>query len=146
MRARRREAMALLACTSTDEIARHLDSFGPLPAYEDVRRPECGMVMARGRIGGDGAPFNCGEATVTRAAVRIETGELGYGYVLGRDQTKARLIALCDAMIQHAALQARLDHHLLAPLRASLATERQVAAEQTAATKVEFFTLVRGEG
>ena len=54
--------------------------------------------MLRGRIGGDGAPFNFGEATVSRCAVRLATGETGFGYVLGRDHEKARLIALCDAL------------------------------------------------
>jgi len=56
--------------------------------------------MVRGRIGGDGAPFNLGEATVSRAAVRLATGEVGFGYVLGRDRQKARMIALCDALVQ----------------------------------------------
>ncbi len=63
-------------------------------------RAEDGLVMVRGRIGGDGAPFNLGEATVTRAAVRLASGEVGFGYVLGRDREKARLIALCDALLQ----------------------------------------------
>jgi alpha-D-ribose 1-methylphosphonate 5-triphosphate synthase subunit PhnG len=34
-----------------------------------------GLVMARGRIGGDGRRFNLGEVTVTRAAVRLAAGE-----------------------------------------------------------------------
>ena len=71
-----------------------------LPAHEDLREPENGLVMVRGRIGGDGAPFNLGEATVSRAAVRLATGEVGFGYTLGRDRQKARMIALCDALIQ----------------------------------------------
>ena len=71
-----------------------------LPAHENLREPENGLVMVRGRIGGDGAPFNLGEATVSRAAVRLATGEIGFGYALGRDRQKARMIALCDALIQ----------------------------------------------
>ena len=63
--------------------------------------------MVRGRIGGDGAPFNVGEATVTRAAVRLASGEIGFGYVLGRDHEKARLIALCDALLQTDRYRAR---------------------------------------
>jgi phosphonate C-P lyase system protein PhnG len=69
---------------------------------EDLREPENGLVMVRGRIGGDGAPFNLGEATVSRAAVRLSTGEVGFGYTLGRDRHKAQMIALCDALIQTA--------------------------------------------
>ena len=76
-----------------------------MPAHEDLREPENGLVMVRGRVGGDGAPFNLGEATVSRAAVRLSTGEVGFGYTLGRDREKARLIALCDAMVQSAELR-----------------------------------------
>ena len=39
--------------------------------YVELRAAETGLVMLRGRIGGDGDPFNLGEATVTRAAVQI---------------------------------------------------------------------------
>ena len=31
-----------------------------------LRPPECGLVMVRGRMGGSGAPYNAGEATVVR--------------------------------------------------------------------------------
>src|SRR5262249_58070077 len=97
MRSRRREAMALLAASSADEIANHLDAIGPLPPHEDVRSGENGMVMVRGRIGGDGAPFNFCEATLSRAAVRLSTGEIGYGDVLGRDCTQGRPMPVCGA-------------------------------------------------
>jgi alpha-D-ribose 1-methylphosphonate 5-triphosphate synthase subunit PhnG len=145
MRARRREAMALLAASSAAEIARHLEAFGSLPSYDEVRSAESGMVMVRGRIGGDGAPFNFGEATVSRSVVRLETGEMGFGYVLGRDHVKARLIAVCDALVQRDECCTPLEGCVLAPIRSRLAAERNVDAERTAATKVEFFTLVRGE-
>jgi alpha-D-ribose 1-methylphosphonate 5-triphosphate synthase subunit PhnG len=103
------------------------------------------MVMVRGRIGGDGAPFNFGEATMSRAAVRLATGEIGYGYVLGRDRTKARLIAVCDALVQHEQHYPTLEQRVLAPLRSRLTAGRELDAERVASTRVEFFTLVRGE-
>ena len=93
--AQRKAAMAVLAHATTAEIARCLDAV-ELPSHEHLREPENGLVMVRGRIGGDGAPFNLGEATVSRAAVRLASGEVGFGYTLGRDGEKARLIALCD--------------------------------------------------
>ena len=96
----RRDAMALLVEGETAELAGLLNAVGELPVHEDIRRAECGLVMVRGRIGGDGAPFNLGEATVARAAVRLASGEVGFGYVLGRDCEKARLAALCDALLQ----------------------------------------------
>ena len=113
--------------------------------YVELRVPETGLVMLRGRIGGDGAPFNLGEATVTRAAVRIPSGEVGFGYVLGRDQNKARLSALCDALWQNADYRDALERDVLAPIRTRAAAERAHQRGQTAATRVDFFTLVRGE-
>src|ERR1700736_806773 len=97
--ARRKAAMTVLAHSDAAGIASWLDSLA-LPDHEILREPENGLVMVRGRIGGDGAPFNLGEATVTRAAVRLSTGEVGFGYTLGRDRQKAQMIALCDALVQ----------------------------------------------
>src|SRR5262249_29980570 len=100
MRSRRREAMALLAACSVAEIVNYLDAIGPLPPHADLRPGENGMVMVRGRIGGDGAPFNFGGATGSRAAVRLSTGEIGYGYRLVRHRTHARPIAMYYALGQ----------------------------------------------
>src|SRR5215475_13861749 len=83
--ARRKAAMAVLANSGAVEIAEHLGEL-ELPAYESLREPENGLVMLRGRVGGDGAAFNLGEATVSRAAVRLASGEVGFGYLLGRDR------------------------------------------------------------
>lgn len=143
--ARRREAMAVLAHAAGPEIAAHLEAI-TLPAYENLRHAEGGLVMVRGRVGGDGAPFNLGEATVSRAAVRLGTGEIGFGYTLGRDKDKARMIALCDAMLRSEEFAGRIEAEVVAPLRESLLARRQRKAAQTAATKVDFYTMVRGEG
>jgi alpha-D-ribose 1-methylphosphonate 5-triphosphate synthase subunit PhnG len=143
--AQRKTAMAVLAHSDAAEIARHLTAIA-LPAHENLREPENGLVMVRGRIGGDGAPFNLGEATVSRAAVRLSTGEVGFGYTLGRDRQKACMIALCDALIQTADHAEALEAQVLAPLRAAMISERNRRAAETAATRVDFYTLVRGEG
>ena len=143
--AQRKAAMAVLAHSEASEIARYLETL-TLPACENLRQPENGLVMVRGRIGGDGTPFNLGEATVSRAAVRLASGEVGFGYTLGRDQDKARMIALCDALIQTSDHADRVEAQVLAPLRARLMSERARKAAETAATRVDFYTLVRGEG
>jgi alpha-D-ribose 1-methylphosphonate 5-triphosphate synthase subunit PhnG len=145
MQTKRRAAMAVLAESVAAEIASRVEALKPLPAYDDMRAPENGLVMIRGRIGGDGAEFNLGEATVSRAVVRLATGEIGFGYVLGRDRDKARLIALCDALVQTKEHSAAVDSKVIAPLRARLEAQRDLRARQVAATKVDFFTLVRGE-
>jgi alpha-D-ribose 1-methylphosphonate 5-triphosphate synthase subunit PhnG len=117
-----------------------------LPAHENLREPENGLVLVRGRIGGDGAPFNLGEATVARAAVRLSTGEVGFGYTLGRDRQKAQMIALCDAMVQSDQFAGAVETNVIAPLRAAMTAKRNRMAAETAATRVDFYTLVRGEG
>ncbi len=141
----RQAVMAVLAHTDAAEISDRLGSIA-LPAHENLREPESGLVMVRGRTGGDGAAFNLGEATVSRAAVRLSTGEVGFGYVLGRDRRKAEMIALCDAMVQSAEFAEVVEAKVVAPLRAAVIAERNRKAAETAATRVDFYTLVRGEG
>ena len=139
----RRKVMAVLAHATAESIAERLSAI-EMPPVEVLRAPENGLVMVRGRIGGDGASFNLGEATVTRAAVRLASGETGFAYVLGRDQQKAQLIAICDALVQSAHRECVLAC-VVAPLERALAEKHSQMAARTAATKVDFFTLVRGE-
>lgn len=143
--AARQGAMAVLAHARLQEIADGLAAIGEFIEHVDVRPPETGLVMLRGRIGGDGAPFNLGEATVTRCAVQLPSGEVGFSYALGRDGDKARLAALCDALWQTSGHRDAIEQHVLAPVRMRLDVERHEVARRTAATRVDFFTLVRGE-
>lgn len=136
--------MRVCAQANEADLEQALDALGPLPETEIVRAPEQGLVMLRGRIGGDGAAFNLGEATVTRAAVRV--GEtMGYAYLLGRCEEKARLAAIVDALGQDAVWRAGLETALVAPVRARREAEERAQAAETASTRVNFFTLVRGE-
>ena len=141
----RRAVMATLADARASEIASGLAALGNEIAHEELRPVETGLVMLQGRMGGDGAAFNLGEATVTRATVRIPSGEIGFSYVLGRDHDKARLTALCDALWQNPSSRGALERHVLAPIKARLESERARQRALTAATRVDFFTLVRGE-
>jgi alpha-D-ribose 1-methylphosphonate 5-triphosphate synthase subunit PhnG len=106
-----------------------------------LRRPETGAVMVRGRMSGSGAPFNMGEMTVTRATVRLGDGTVGMGYAAGRSHRKAELIALLDAAFQQTPA---LVPDILTPIERTLAERREMQARKAAATKVDFFTLVRG--
>src|SRR5258707_1292168 len=121
--AQRKAVMAVLAHSEPAEISVRLNAI-ELPAHENLREPENGLVMVRGRIGGDGAAFNLGEATVSRAAVRLSSGEIGFGYTLGRDGAKARLIALCDALVQSDHFAGLIETKVIAPLRAATAAKR----------------------
>jgi alpha-D-ribose 1-methylphosphonate 5-triphosphate synthase subunit PhnG len=143
--AARRAAMATLAQADAAGIERGLAAAKCATEFVDLRAPEIGLVMLRGRIGGNGAPFNVGEATVTRAAVQLTSGERGFAYILGRDPKKARLAALCDALWQADESRQRIEQHVLKPLLAVLDEREAHERACTAATKVDFFTLVRGE-
>ncbi|GJD49783.1 Alpha-D-ribose 1-methylphosphonate 5-triphosphate synthase subunit PhnG [Methylobacterium crusticola] len=142
--AARRAVMALCGQASAGELRDALARLACPDEAEDLRPPETGLVMTRGRIGGDGRPFNLGEATVTRAAVRLPGGETGFAYHLGRDRAKARLAATLDALWQRRAERAAVEA-ALAPVAARREAERAARDRRTAATRVNFFTLARGE-
>lgn len=140
----RKAMMATLADAGLRELQDGLAAVGAVEMTE-MRPAETGLVMLRGRIGGDGAAFNLGEVPVTRAAVRLATGETGFSYILGRDKEKARAAALCDALWQSPRHRDAVEKHVLAPVRERCADARRSRREEVAATRVDFFTLVRGD-
>jgi alpha-D-ribose 1-methylphosphonate 5-triphosphate synthase subunit PhnG len=78
--------------------------------------------------------------------VRLASGEVGFGYTLGRDREKARMIALCDALVQSGEFADEIEARVIAPLRAAMLVRRSARAAEAAATRVDFYTMVRGEG
>jgi alpha-D-ribose 1-methylphosphonate 5-triphosphate synthase subunit PhnG len=141
----RKRIVDLLARASLAELQDALATIDPVPVFTALRGPETGLVMVKGRIGGGGAPFNLGEATVSRASVRLADGRIGHGYRLGTDRKAANLSAVLDALAQEETTRVALESRLLAPLEARLAAEAERLEAETAATKVDFFTMVRGE-
>ena len=131
--------MAVLARADADTLAG--SSAGLLPAYTVLRGPEAGLVMLRGRAGGNGAAFNLGEATAVRCTVRNEDGHIGHAYCLGRDLRRAELAAAIDAGLQNEARHAALQARVIAPLAEAQAAARAQVARRAAATQVQFFTL-----
>ena len=136
--------MGLMAKSPAGRVAALLDGALERPGFDWLRAPEVGSVMVRGRAGGTGAPFNLGETTVTRCALRLTTGEVGHAYIQGRSKPCAEAAALVDALMQtdHAT---HLRAAVLAPLQAERDAARSTRAAKAAATKVDFFTMVRGE-
>lgn len=143
--ARRQHWLAVLARASRDELAAAVAQVAPLPPHRALRAAEAGMVMLRGRAGGTGAEFNLGEATVVRCALQFDDGRLGVGYALGRDRRKAELIAQLDGVLQDRATQDKRIAQLVEPLARQQAAARDAASRAAAASRVEFFTLVRGQ-
>jgi len=139
--AKRKFWMSTLAKAKSASVGK---LFPDLPMHEVIRAPETGTVMVRGRAGGTGAPFNLGEMTVTRCAVRLPDGTIGHGYVQGRDGEHATRAAIIDALMQGVDAE-RVAAEVINPLEAEFEASRQSRAEKAAATKVDFFTMVRGE-
>ncbi|MEX0305736.1 MAG: phosphonate C-P lyase system protein PhnG [Leisingera sp.] len=140
----RKAWMSLLASADEARLTKLWQSCGIDPDCEFLRAPEAGGVMVRGRIGGSGAPFNLGEMTVTRCALSLADGTVGHGYVQGRSKAKAIVAAKIDALMQTRAAET-LRAEVLEPLAGERQAQKDARAAKAAATKVEFFTMVRGE-
>ena len=143
LQAARKATIDTLSAAPAAKLESLWKALGITPEYQLVRGPETGLVMIRGRTGGGGAPFNLGEATVTRATVRLASGEVGHSYALGRDGEKAVRAALLDALWQRE--PERIETEVLAPLREAATAADDKTRAETAATKVNFFTMVRGD-
>ncbi|WP_136645859.1 phosphonate C-P lyase system protein PhnG [Tabrizicola sp. YIM 78059] len=135
---------AWIATLAKAPPARLAELMPELPPHDVLRSPEIGAVMVRGRTGGTGAAFNLGEMTVTRCSVQLPAGPVGHAWVQGRDKAHARRAAVIDALMQTEAAPA-LSARILAPLRTEAEARRAARAAKAAGTKVEFFTMVRGE-
>ena len=126
------------------------NSRGPGSAWQKnldtsfLRAPEIGLAMVQARMGGTGRPFNLGEMTITRCTVRTWQGRAGHAYVLGRCPRHAELAAVFDALLQDDSCRDTLLEVLIRPLQEQEEQRRHCLGLKTAATKVEFFTMVRG--
>lgn len=141
----RRARLSILAKAPAERLRALWAAHAPEPpTHEVLRAPEIGTVMVRGRAGAVGAPFNLGEMTVTRCSVRLPSGAVGHGHVQGRDREAALAAALIDALAEDGQAEA-LEAAILAPLRDEAEARKTARAARAAATKVEFFTMVRGE-
>ncbi|MHA7876557.1 phosphonate C-P lyase system protein PhnG [Roseivivax sp.] len=142
--AARKARMGRLAKAPEGRVAALLDACLDRPGFDWLRAPEIGSVMVRGRAGGTGQPFNLGEVTVTRCALRLASGEVGHAYLKGRRKADAEAAALVDALMQTEA-SARLQSGVLEVLEDEARTARASRAARATTTKVDFFTMVRGE-
>jgi alpha-D-ribose 1-methylphosphonate 5-triphosphate synthase subunit PhnG len=136
--------MRVLALSKWSDFKALGDLFS-LISCDVIRPPESGLIMLRGRVGGSGDAFNIGEATATRCAVRSAKGHEGHAYIMGRNHAHAKLAAICDALMQDENYTAKVESLVIEPLQKIMDERRHESAQKTAATKVDFFTLVRGE-
>jgi len=141
----RKEWMGVLARTGADRLEAAFARLDPEPRFEHLRPPEVGMAMVRARAEARGERFNLGEMTMCRCSVRLADGSVGHGFVAGRDRRHAELAALFDALLQDPESGPALRRAVIDPLASALAEGRRARAAKTAATRVNFFTMVRGE-
>lgn len=141
----RQRWMGILARASRAEIEDLFAALSPSPAYRMIKRAETGTVMLEARAGGTGRRFNLGETTVTRCVIQTEDGTMGFSYALGRDTVKAERAAVLDAVLQSSAEGSTTIRAAIDRLQADHTEKITDISRKAAATKVNFFTLVRGE-
>ena len=135
--------MAAFTQADPASLAEGLERIVSAPQYDFPRRPESGLIMVRGRIGGDGQAFNLGEMLVTRCTVQYG-GRLGHGWVQGKNPRQAELAALGDALAQTPEYE-EATLRLVEELEAQHEKTRARQRADIKKTQVRFFTLVRGE-
>jgi len=141
--------MSILAKADSKALADKIGQLQNLPPYSVIRPAESGSVMVRGRAGGMGSPFNLGEMSVTRCVVQLIGSEdvavIGHAYIAGRDKQHAERAALLDALLQTERWAATVKDAVIAPLASAATDAQRDRSGKVAATKVNFFTMVRGE-
>lgn len=141
----RAQWMAILAKADWPALEAACRQLEDMPAFTTLRSPETGLVMVRAKTGGTGNPFNMGEATVTRCAVVSGAGHTGHAYILGRNHEHALTAARIDALMQDDRRRDELWNQIISPLARTAEERKQREREKVAATRVDFFTMVRGE-
>jgi alpha-D-ribose 1-methylphosphonate 5-triphosphate synthase subunit PhnG len=137
--------MAVLAKSSPSDLEKAWEKLSHPPIFSYLRKPEVGLVMVRARAGGSGPRFNFGEMTVTRCTVRVEGGYVGCAYVAGRSPGHAEAAAVFDALLQDESCHDFIMKEIILPLEAILKEKIDCEAARADSTRVEFFTMVRGD-
>lgn len=140
----RQHWMSVLARASLSDIRNAWAALPEQPEYTFLRQPETGLIMIQARTNGNGAPFNMGEMTLTRCSVSINEN-IGHAYIAGRSPEHAELAAVFDGLLQRPEHSSRLMETVINPMEAAIAEQQKTKAKQVASTRVDFFTMVRGE-
>lgn len=143
--AARQHWMRLFALAPVDSLQQGIREIHDIPTYSLLRATETGLVMVQARIGNTANPFHVGESLVTRCSLLLDEQYTGHAWILGENGRHAELAALLDALCQHPAHQDVLHNNLVPRLEAQRANFIMHAAAEVAPTKVDFFTMVRGE-
>ncbi|AHJ27106.1 phosphonate C-P lyase system protein PhnG [Nodularia spumigena CS-584] len=142
--------MKTVAKAELKQLEALVSKLDTLPSYSFLRSPEIGLTMVQGSTGGTGSPFNLGDMTITRCVVKLESPTksesiVGFGFVGGRSHRHAELAAFCDALLQSPEWHDQIQAEVIQPLQTASLQRQELRKRQTAATKVNFLTMVRGE-
>jgi alpha-D-ribose 1-methylphosphonate 5-triphosphate synthase subunit PhnG len=147
--ATRAEWMGLLSRAPKELLESALKGHIP-PEPTWLRKPETGLMMVKGRVGGTGEPFNLGEITVTRCAIKLHDSQsqerVGVAYVLGRSKSLALLASVADALLQDELKTKEWQDALIQPIKLYLKAQQEHKEQKSQSTKVDFFTLAREAG
>ena len=136
--------MSLLATSNQSDLLNLWEQKKIRVNYIWLRTPEIGSIMAQGRMGVTGDKFNIGEVTITRCSLKLNCGTIGHSYVQGRSKKKAEISSLCDALMQ-TKMSKEINKNIIIPLEKIKKDNKRKILSKAEATKVDFFTLVRGE-
>ncbi|OEF28979.1 phosphonate C-P lyase system protein PhnG [Vibrio rumoiensis] len=141
----RQQWMSTLATADFDQLTTLWQAQHYTPDYQLIRAPEIGLAQVQARMGGTGNRFNVADITVTRCVVKLASGDLGYSYLSGRNKPHAQLAAVIDGLMQSETYQQELMLSIIKPLQMSREKKHTQRQQQVASSKVDFFTLVRGD-
>ena len=140
----REQWLSYLATADENYLISLWDNLNMKIEYNWLREPEIGSVMVQGKVGATGDNFNVGEVTITRCSLNLDKKIQGHGYVQGRNKYKSKIAALCDALMQTEKKKI-IKRNIIDKLIKYKNNKRNEILSKTEATKVDFFTLVRGE-
>ena len=144
IQADRQAWMKELALANFAELEILWQQFTNKPEFKYLRATDSGLLQVQGKLGNTGDRFNMGDITITRSSISLANGINGFAFVQGRNKQHADLAAIIDAIMQ-SDLATNAQTALIAPLQAARLERLKTATAATLQTKVDFFTLVRGE-
>ena len=146
---RRKEWMEFLCIadpTDLESVKNNLDASHDIPLdYTYIVKPETGLIMVQAKADGSRTRFNLGETTVSRCILKIKEQYTGASWIIGSDLQHAKNAALFDALLQDPEYNEKLTELLFRKLEKKQNAKNIKLKQDIEKTKVEFFTLKRGE-
>lgn len=137
--------MRLLALAPEKMLQEHLAPLAQKINYVYLRKPELGLLMLEGKT--QATRFNLGEMLVTRCSIRLHEPKdvQGFSWIAGNRPEHAFLAALGDALMQVSTHADALHRGLFAAIRTYEKKRALLHRQKFAPSRVQFFTMVRGE-